>query len=71
MKYKEHFLEFVNLLNEKMEKGFQEYGDKSFDRDPVELINELEQEVIDISGWGMILYSRLEDMKKKAEELKK
>jgi hypothetical protein len=69
-KYEDYFLPFVNLLNEKMKKGFQEYGDKSFDKDLVELINEIEEELLDICGWGMILYTRLEDMKKKAEELK-
>jgi len=65
MKYKKHFKKFVKLLDAKMKKGFLQYGDKSFDREPEDLIGELQQEVIDISGWGMILFHRLEEMKLK------
>jgi len=68
-KYKDKFFEFTSALNEKMEKGFKEYGDSSFSRPPIELINELQEEAIDLAGWGMILWCRLEDLKPKCEEL--
>jgi hypothetical protein len=68
-KYEEHFIPFVNRLDAKMKKGFEEYGDGSFSRPPMELIGELQQEAIDLAGWGMILWCRLEDLKPKCEEL--
>jgi hypothetical protein len=68
MIYKKHFKKFVKLLDAKMLKGYKQYGDESFKREPSDLIGELQQEVIDISGWGMILYSRLEEMKLKLKK---
>lgn len=70
MMYKKYFKQFVKELDNKMKVGYNEYGDKSFSRSPVELIQELEQEVIDISGWGMILYVRLEEMKRAIKGVK-
>jgi hypothetical protein len=65
MLYKKHFKKFVRLLDDKMKKGYKQYGDKSFERSPGYLVGELQQEVIDISGWGMILFARLEELKNK------
>lgn len=69
MKYEDKFIPFVNALNAKMKKGFKEYGDKSFSRPPLELIEELQQEAIDMAGWGLILWCRLDDMKNKCKDL--
>ena len=75
MKYLEDFDEFVSKLNARMADGFKEYGDKSFDRPLLALINEIEEELLDICGWGMITYSRIQDIKDKittmVEELRK
>jgi len=68
-KYEEKFVPFVNALNEKMKKGFEEYGDGSFKRPPIELLDEIEQEAMDIVGWGYILWCRLEELKKECEKL--
>jgi hypothetical protein len=68
-KYEEHFIPFVNRLDAKMKQGFKDYGDGSFKRPPVELIDEIEQEALDIVGWGYILWCRLEDLKKECEKL--
>lgn len=68
-KYKDKFFEFTSALNEKMEKGFKEYGDRSFSRPPIELLDEIEQEAMDIVGWGYILWCRLEELKKECEKL--
>jgi hypothetical protein len=68
MKYKKHFNKFVKLLDAKMKKGFLQYGDKSFDRPAEDLISELQAEMLDISGWGMILFHRLEEMRNKLKK---
>jgi hypothetical protein len=65
MKYKKYFNTFTNKLNKKMEKGYHEYGDKSFDREPKELMGEIEEELLDICGWSIILFARLQELKKK------
>lgn len=67
MIYKKYFKQFVKDLDKKMLKGFKEYGDGSFSRDPRELMGELQQEAIDLAGWGMILWVRLNELKKEYE----
>ncbi len=42
MIYKKYFKQFVKDLDKKMLKGFKEYGDGSFSRDPIELMGELQ-----------------------------
>lgn len=67
-KYRSVFPEFVETLRERMEQGFKEYGDKSFDRPGMELIDELEEEVLDICGWGLILYTKICELKVRIKE---
>ena len=67
MKYKKHFKQFITELDAKMLKGYREYSDKSFDLPPEELIRELTEEVLDISGWGLILYVKLKEMENAAK----
>ena len=62
-KYRTVFPEFIERLEERMEKGYEEYGDKSFDRTPAELITEIEEEILDICGWAVILYSKVKNLK--------
>ena len=64
MKYKKHFNKFVKLLDKKMKKGYKEYGDKSFDRDVPDLIGEIEEELLDVCGSSIIIFARLEELKK-------
>jgi len=68
MKYKKYFKKFVDDLDAKMQKGYEEYGDKSFSKEPQQLIQELIEEVEDICGWGLILKVRLEQMKEVLNE---
>lgn len=66
-KYRSVFPEFVKRLEQRMEQGFKEYGDKSFDRSPKELLEEIEEELLDICGWSVVLYKRIKDLQKKME----
>jgi hypothetical protein len=53
---------FAELVRRRLEKGRATYGDRSFDSDPTELIGELQQECLDLAGWGFVLFCRLEAM---------
>jgi len=58
------FNKFTETVEKRMEKGHIEYGDGSFSRDPLELMNEIQEEIEDISGWSFVLWCRLNDLKK-------
>lgn len=70
MKYKQYFDSFIKTLDARLEQGYKEYGDASFDRPPDELLNELEEEIYDIFGWGFIMLIKLQGMKEKIKCLK-
>lgn len=60
---------FITALHAKLDKGAVEHGDKSFELSPVQLLEELQAEALDLAGWGWILWDRLERLKKRAEGL--
>ena len=51
-----------------MDNGHREYGDGSFSRNPVELFDEINEEILDIIGWAFIQWVRLRELKNKTEE---
>lgn len=68
MLYKKYFSKFIKALDKKMEKGFHEYGDKTFSRNILELLNEIQDELLDTCGWSNALWVKIEKLK---EYLKK
>jgi hypothetical protein len=68
MIYKKHFKQFVKELDKKMLKGFKEYGDVSFNRKSEDLVGEIEQELLDICGWSLILWVHLNELKLKVKK---
>ncbi|MEP7049461.1 MAG: hypothetical protein ABJB12_03870 [Pseudomonadota bacterium] len=54
---------FAESVRGRLEAGRAAYGDKSFNRPPAELIGELQQEALDLAGWGFVLWCRLEAMR--------
>lgn len=54
---------FASCVAKRLEVGRREYGDRSFSRDPSELVAELQDEALDLAGWGFILWSRLHRMR--------
>jgi hypothetical protein len=52
--------EFIRALTQRLDAGAQAYGDCSFSRSPDALLVELEQEALDLAGWGYILWSRIQ-----------
>ncbi len=60
--YKTHWPQFKEELEARLIQGHKEYGDKSFELSPWDLVGEIQQEVMDIVGWGFILWVRLEKL---------
>lgn len=60
--------EFIDGLRKRIWKGAEEYGDASVDRPADELFQELEEEALDISGWGFILWTKIHRLRVKRRE---
>lgn len=64
--------QFADAVRARLESGRAVYGDRSFARAPDELMHELQQEALDLAGWGFVLYERIQAMRSamiKIEEL--
>lgn len=57
---REQWPQFTAMVATRLEAGAREYGDKSFSRSPSALIDEIKQELLDVCGWGFILWDRLD-----------
>jgi hypothetical protein len=55
---------FSELVRRRLEAGRSAYADRSFWSDPSELLGELQQEALDLAGWGFVLFARLERMQR-------
>ena len=62
------FGRFAANVRSRLAAGRLMYGDASFARDPAELVGELQQEALDLAGWGYILFCRLEAMREALAE---
>jgi hypothetical protein len=54
---------FAESVRKRLEAGRTAYGDRSFQRPPAELVAELQQEALDLAGWGFVLWCRLEGIR--------
>lgn len=54
---------FMDRVHRKMIRGQAEFEDRSFSYDPIRLLNEIQDELVDVCGWSYTLWRRLEDMK--------
>jgi len=57
------FVQFMARVWEKMRVGAAEHGDGVWSDDPDKLIEDMQEECMDIVGWGFILHQRPEAMK--------
>jgi hypothetical protein len=57
---------YTDEVFSRLENGKRAYGDSSFERPLESLITEIQQELMDVSGWAFIQWHRLESMKEKA-----
>lgn len=60
--------EFSDKLRTKLAKGYAYYGDKSFKGSPLNTIDEIEEELIDICGWSIMLYYKLKVLREALEK---
>ena len=67
--WRKHWPEFETVLKARLDAGARAYGDNSFARPPTRLVDEIEQEALDIIGWGFVLWVRLQALKEKARGL--
>lgn len=51
---------FLDRLRERLEAGALEYGNRSFLRQPAELVDEVVQELLDVVGWVYILWAKVD-----------
>lgn len=61
-KFLGYFDRFTDQLYAKMQLGHKLYGNDAFREHPLKLLSEVKEELIDISGWSIILYSRIENL---------
>lgn len=60
---------FVRAVRSRLEAGRAEYGDRSFERPPTELLAELQEEALDLAGWGFVLWHRLSEMRDRLDDV--
>ena len=60
---------FVARLRARLVAGAATYGNTSFDRPAVELVDEIQQELEDVSGWSLLLWIRLERLRTRVTQL--
>lgn len=67
MEFRNDLEHFTRELHARLEVGEREYGGASFTAAPTSLIGELQQEALDIAGWGFILWRRLEAFRRRLD----
>jgi hypothetical protein len=60
---------FAECILERLEMGARVYGDKSLDAPSSTLLVEIEQELLDVVGWGFIQWNRIQGLKAKLAEI--
>lgn len=60
---------FVARLRQRLIRGAETYGDTSFKRPAAELVDEVQQELEDVCGWSLLLWTRLERVRRSADRI--
>lgn len=60
---------FAARVRGRLEAGRAAYADESFSKEPDELLGELQQEAMDLAGWGFVLFTRIERMREAIENI--
>lgn len=58
---------YMRQLAARLRAGADAYGDSSFHKTGPELCRELSQELLDICGWGFVLWSRIQVLESKLQ----
>jgi hypothetical protein len=54
---------FIEAVEARLAAGARAYGDASLRRLPVDLAAEVEQELLDVAGWGFLLWVRIRGLR--------
>lgn len=57
-------------LCDRLRIGAEQYGDTSFGKGPDQLLNEIQEELLDVSGWAFILWCRIAQLQDRLREQK-
>lgn len=57
--------EFLAKVERRLDEGYRSYGDASLRAAPAVLAGEVEQELLDVMGWGFLLWLRLKGLQAK------
>ncbi len=60
---------FMDRLGARLMRGAEVYGNASFERPAAELVDEIQQELEDVCGWGLLLWIRLERLRGRVERV--
>lgn len=53
---------FTAQVRRRLEAGRDSYGDASFELAPPQLSGEIEEELLDVLGWGFVLWCRMREI---------
>ena len=70
-KWRERWPQFLEEMEARLQKGHVTYGDESFDRSLIGLIEEIQEELLDLVGWPYVTWCKLEDMREAVREATK
>jgi hypothetical protein len=62
---RDEFEKFVALLEKKLDVGAQQYGDASFSKHGVKIIDDVMEELMDVCGWSFVLYVKVNRLKER------
>jgi hypothetical protein len=65
---REDWLEFVSLVEQRLEQGAVEYGDETLRRPALEVLDEVEEELLDVMGWSFFAWLRIRRLKEKVKK---
>ena len=60
---------FAAKVHARLVQGERVFDNKSLDKANIDLVDEIQQELEDIAGWGVLLWIRLERVKTLAKQL--
>ena len=61
--WREWLIVYQAELTARLEAGSKAYGGASFTQTSPQLVSEIQQELLDVSGWAFILWCRLQTLK--------
>lgn len=63
------FKDFTSAVAARLDAGRKNYGDVSFTMTPERLVGEIREELLDVAGWGFVLWTRLNEIEERLSRL--